>query len=118
PRRGGAAGGGGGGAGPLLLRRVPRPGERGAAAARVPLRLAGSGAIPVRPDEPGAGAARRVLMRRRVALGALLSISAGAEAVAGSSERFDHQGAALALVAPGVGVSLTASGVSVNGIRW
>ncbi|HYV43635.1 MAG TPA: hypothetical protein VFA20_02195 [Myxococcaceae bacterium] len=53
-------------------------------------------------------------MRRRVALGALLSISAGA----GAGERFDHQGAVLALAAPGVGLSLTASSVSVNGIRW
>jgi len=51
-------------------------------------------------------------MRRRVALGALLSISAAA------GERFDHEGALLALAAPGVGVSVTASSISVNGIRW
>jgi len=51
-------------------------------------------------------------MRRAVALGALLSIAAGAQ------ERFDHQGALMALAAPGVGLSITTSNASPNGIRW
>jgi len=49
---------------------------------------------------------------RAAALGALLSISAGA------GERFDHQGALWALAAPGAGLTLTSSTSTPNGIRW
>src|SRR5262249_29315893 len=111
PRRGGAAGGGGRGAGPLLLPRGPRPGERSAASARVPLRLAGPGAVPIRPDEPGAGAPRRVLMLWAVAL---LSLSASA------GERFDHQGSLFAVASGGGAFAISSSAVAVpvNGARW
>src|SRR5262249_29047235 len=80
----GAAGGRGGGAGPLLLAGVPRSGERGAAGARLPLRLVGPGALPVGPDEPGPRAPRGLVVLPAVGLALLLG--------AAPLERFDHQG--------------------------